>query len=842
MSGTLTVKSPIVGYNYNKAGGNAAAFIFDKPGSNWTGIGAHTTGSTIWFGACDGAGNWIDDFKQVWDFNGTIKQQGVAVSLSGHTHDYLPLSGGTISNSIQLNKYLIFQAYPGYGSGTCEMYYDQSDDWLRTNTVGNINLAGYLVLHTGNYTSYCATAGHNHNGTYLSLSGGTLSNSSFGESLTIKRAYTGGDACIKFQVQDTVVGYIGIRSDTTPVFYAGTNTSGSGYLIYHSGNLPAYPTKSSWNYDDVYVKIADIGSQSVNFSTSSGKLKYTSQLTTKETLDSFHEGGYFKVTTWNGNSEETSLGTSWPGASNGIILDGGWTNATYGFQLAIDDDPNYFIALRQKNGNGWQPWKTIPMSDGTNASGTWGISISGNATTASSVAWSNISGKPSTFTPSSHTHPYLPSEWLGTVDCNNISDSRVIAGYDWTNGPSNIAYGSLVNLVYDGSRTGQLLLSTVDNTLYFRTKEHNYDLGYGVWRDWLKIYSTGNFNPSNYSLITHNHSGVYSEVGHTHSYLPLSGGTITGNLRVQGTVFAYRYDTANGHNAPAIVYDKPGGSYTGIGCHGTEDTIWFGAVDGNFDWNDSKKQIWDFNGTIKQQGVALGSRAFDSTSYLPLSGGTLTGNLTATNSYIKAGGNGLQYPIRITRSYNDSVDFLIGSASPEAGSSGALNMRISNNSSGGGGEVYIDLLSGGGGVNIYPSLTVGGYSVITSNNIGSQSVNYASSAGSAGTATISTILLTNNSSQNADDCYTEDPGLRFWRYNGTSSTTGQSGGDGWILSWSWGSGSVGGQIYLDDNPSKIMCIRGRANDANKTFNGWATFLHTDNHTPLANSEIDTIIV
>ena len=26
------------------------------------------------------------------------------------------------------------------------------------------------------------------------------------------------------------------------------------FIIYHSGNLPAYPTKASWNYDDVYVK------------------------------------------------------------------------------------------------------------------------------------------------------------------------------------------------------------------------------------------------------------------------------------------------------------------------------------------------------------------------------------------------------------------------------------------------------------------------------------------------------------------------------------------------------------------------------------------------------------
>ena len=45
-----------------------------------------------------------------------------------------------------------------------------------------------------------------------------------------------------------------------------------------------------------------------------------------------------------------------------------------------------------------------PKKDGTGASGTWGINISGNAASASSVAWGNVSGKPSTYTPSSHTH------------------------------------------------------------------------------------------------------------------------------------------------------------------------------------------------------------------------------------------------------------------------------------------------------------------------------------------------------------------------------------------------------------------------------------------------------
>ena len=51
------------------------------------------------------------------------------------------------------------------------------------------------------------------------------------------------------------------------------------------------------------------------------------------------------------------------------------------------------------------------------------------------------------------------------------------------------------------------------------------------------------------------------------------------------------------------MFDKRGAQYTGIGSHDTEDEIWFGAVSGTtYGWVDSKKQIWNFNGTIKQGG------------------------------------------------------------------------------------------------------------------------------------------------------------------------------------------------------------------------------------------------
>lgn len=71
---------------------------------------------------------------------------------------------------------------------------------------------------------------------------------------------------------------------------------------------------------------------------------------------------------------------------------------------------------RRDHGNLWSDWRTVaftsdinsfaPTKTGSGASGTWGINISGNAASASSVAWGNVTGKPSTFAPASHSHSW----------------------------------------------------------------------------------------------------------------------------------------------------------------------------------------------------------------------------------------------------------------------------------------------------------------------------------------------------------------------------------------------------------------------------------------------------
>lgn len=64
------------------------------------------------------------------------------------------------------------------------------------------------------------------------------------------------------------------------------------------------------------------------------------------------------------------------------------------------------------------------------------VNVTGNAATASSVAWGNVTGKPSTFTPASHTHNYAGSSSAGgaATSAIKLSTPRKIgnASFDGT--------------------------------------------------------------------------------------------------------------------------------------------------------------------------------------------------------------------------------------------------------------------------------------------------------------------------------------------------------------------------------------------------------------------------
>lgn len=67
----------IFAYAYGNQGNNAPAFILDKNGSYYTGIGSINTTDTIYFGAVDSSTfAWNTSYQQKWRFNGEVQALG----------------------------------------------------------------------------------------------------------------------------------------------------------------------------------------------------------------------------------------------------------------------------------------------------------------------------------------------------------------------------------------------------------------------------------------------------------------------------------------------------------------------------------------------------------------------------------------------------------------------------------------------------------------------------------------------------------------------------------------------------------------------------------------------
>lgn len=84
VGGQIKCNYPIFGYRYS-TNVNAAAFIWDKPGSYCTGVGSDGTADTIRFSACSADGTWAD-YIQNWKFYGNIAAVG-AVTAKASSSD-----------------------------------------------------------------------------------------------------------------------------------------------------------------------------------------------------------------------------------------------------------------------------------------------------------------------------------------------------------------------------------------------------------------------------------------------------------------------------------------------------------------------------------------------------------------------------------------------------------------------------------------------------------------------------------------------------------------------------------------------------------------------------------
>lgn len=227
MTGKLQVNAAIFGYRYG-TDKDAPAFVFDKPGSNYTGIGAHGT-DTIYFSAVNSSNlTWNNDYKQKWLFNGTVTASTVSA-------DYFD---GTIANATSAQNSARLGGKPS------------SDYALKADLSGDINvlsakrLPSYQSVSVANSFFYrYGTAGNTSDGgawtgfPSATLYAATSTANGFGNALFQKK-----------------VGVLHLASGSSAhdlVFQAGGTNGGIAYVA--TGRNPAYILDTLNYKDKAYV-------------------------------------------------------------------------------------------------------------------------------------------------------------------------------------------------------------------------------------------------------------------------------------------------------------------------------------------------------------------------------------------------------------------------------------------------------------------------------------------------------------------------------------------------------------------------------------------------------------
>ena len=180
--------------------------------------------------------------------------------------------------------------------------------------------------------------------------------------------------------------------------------------------------------------------------------------------------------------------------------------------------------------------------------------------------FAEVTGKPATYAPDAHTHPVSQVTGLGTAATRNVGTATGNVMEVGAFGAGHTFPATVIdaNAIADqvGNRSGfypYLLDSGSANTLYFYiyiqqlffTGGNVTQIAYGynieatwvryrfsnVWSPWVKHLTTSDLPITATRWPTAAEAGA-APTSHTHDYLPLTGGTLTGSLSVTGDITA----------------------------------------------------------------------------------------------------------------------------------------------------------------------------------------------------------------------------------------------------------------------------------------------------------------
>ena len=282
---------------------------------------------------------------------------------------------------------------------------------------------------------------------------------------------------------------------------------------------------------------------------------------------------------------------------------------------------NYFYVGAEYN----NVWMTV-SPDGTVTATKFVGSLNGNATSASSAPWSGITGKPSTFPPSSHTHNYL--SWAihasGTPDFNNITTTAwnsICVGN--TNSPTTGNHGLLLSEMNVGT---PFQIWYPDNTMQMWKRYKPSGSNWTSWSNTWEINITGSAATLS-AVLPISLGGTGATTKRQACNNILSYGTVNGNFNdriISGWYWTQLPSCTNtplGDNVGAYGYLEV------IDIFGSSSDVlqrWTNYYDGD---------TWVRNNTNGWKSWVRYLTSNNYSSYcLPLSGGTMTGRITLAST------------------------------------------------------------------------------------------------------------------------------------------------------------------------------------------------------------------
>ena len=481
--------------------------------------------------------------SKITNLQTTLDSKANSSSLS----NYLPLSGGTITGTLQIKR-----------TGSAIQYLNESGTvwgWMgydseNTATVWNSNgSTKYTILHTGNWSNIIAAKNHSHD--YLPLSGGIITSNDVG--LTIKRtttypiiSYYGGNASTQ-----SFYGALGFSGSNSPCYV--DNTGNNVYTLIHSNNIGSYNAGSS-------TKLATartIWGQSFN-----GEANVDGTLHLKATGNSYTQGIriYQNSTSYAGillGSKDLTASTG-SDSNSWFICTDAFSNFSIskGGYLPTDETSFGWDADKSK----WRINGATIIDINTESSDSSSISLNSSSSCLKLFAWSDGS----TYIESGNKN-FSANAQLNVTGINGGQGSTL-----WLNFSTISCGASKYTNIHSGNIGSYVSSTSIPENLSVSNLGIKNTASNGT--SGISLYAGCDFVQS-YGILftgTSTYGGQFGDVltGDWATYFTMDGGATTQGANVRGWIFRH----------------KTGGNKVSIGADGNiQCTAWYRTI-GNGGW------------------------------------------------------------------------------------------------------------------------------------------------------------------------------------------------------------------------------------------------------------------